>query len=172
MHSWECLAEILKSDVATGIICDIGMAVMYADILHTTNEQRHKNVRYNCRVFILDHKIILIRPKKVLADDGNYRESRWFVPWKQHLKTEEYYLPRSISKITGQHKVPFGDAAIATRDTSLAAETCEELFAPMSPHIYLGLNGIEIVTNGSGSHHQLRKLYQRVRILRSMFRSN
>ena len=48
------------------------------------------------------------------------------------------------------------DAALSFTDTTLAAETCEELFTPRAPHITLALNGIEIITNGSGSHHQLR----------------
>jgi len=39
---------------------------------------------------------------------------------------------------------------------------CEELFVPASPHTILCLSGVEIVTNGSGSHHQLRKLHTRV----------
>jgi NAD+ synthase (glutamine-hydrolysing) len=52
-------------------------------------------------------------------------------------------------------------------DTSLAAETCEELFTPNSPHIKLGLDGVEIIANGSGSHHQLRKLNTRVELMKS-----
>jgi hypothetical protein len=40
----------------------------------------------------------------------------------------------------------------------LAAETCEELFTPAASHIGLALSGVEIISNGSGSHHQLRKL--------------
>ena len=46
------------------------------------------------------------------------------------------------------------------QDTVLAAETCEELFTPQAPHIGLALAGVEIISNGSGSHHQLRKLNQ------------
>ena len=155
LHSWECLAEILKSDLTDEILCDTGMPVM------------HKNVRYNCRVIALNRKILLIRPKLVLASDRNYREPRWFVPWQRHGELEAHYLPRMIREITGQATVPFGDAAIATRDTALAPETCEELFAPNSPHIYLGLDGVEIFANGSGSHHELRKLNQRVDLIRS-----
>src|SRR5262249_32145138 len=34
-----------------------------------------------------------------------------------------------------------------------------------SPHIALGLNGVEIITNSSGSHHQLRKLDQRLSLI-------
>jgi hypothetical protein len=29
LHSWEVLAKILTSEVATGIVCDIGMHVLY-----------------------------------------------------------------------------------------------------------------------------------------------
>ena len=47
-----------------------------------------------------------------------------------------------------------------------AAETCEELFTPRSPHIDLALSGVEIISNGSGSHHQLRKLDQRLDLIR------
>jgi NAD+ synthase (glutamine-hydrolysing) len=153
LHSWECLAEILKSDLTDGIICDIGMPIL------------HKNARYNCRLFLLNRQILLIRPKLFLADDGNYREGRWFVPWQFSRQLEDHYLPRMIREITRQDTVPIGDAAIATRDTALASETCEELFTPNSPNIYLGLDGIEIISNGSGSHHELRKLQRRVELI-------
>lgn len=32
----------------------------------------HKNANYNCRVIIHDGKIVLIRPKMWMANDGNY----------------------------------------------------------------------------------------------------
>jgi NAD+ synthase (glutamine-hydrolysing) len=35
-------------------------------------------VLYNCRIIILNGKILLIRPKLWLANDGNYREERFF----------------------------------------------------------------------------------------------
>ncbi|MEM8861161.1 MAG: NAD(+) synthase [Chloroflexota bacterium] len=154
-HSWEVLAEILKSDLTDGIVCDIGMPVM------------HKDIRYNCRVFVLDRKILLIRPKMILAMDGNYREGRWFTPWRQIRVLEEFVLPYFIRDITGQKIVSIGDGVLRFNDTALAAETCEELFAPDSPNIYLGLDGVEIITNGSGSHHELRKLNQRADLIRN-----
>jgi NAD+ synthase (glutamine-hydrolysing) len=61
----------------------------------------HKNVKYNCRVIVLNGKILLIRPKLYLANSNNYREMRYFIPWPARL-VEEYYLPRMIKKITGQ----------------------------------------------------------------------
>jgi len=37
---------------------------------------------------------------------------------------------------------------------------------PVSPHILMGLDGVEVFTNSSGSHHELRKLYRRVDLIR------
>ncbi|KAK2439238.1 glutamine-dependent NAD synthetase [Trifolium repens] len=46
---------------------------------------------------------------------------------------------------------------------AIAAEVCEELFTPSPPHAELALNGVEVIMNASGSHHQLRKLDDRLR---------
>ena len=35
-----------------------------------------------------------------------------------------------------------------------------------SPHIQMGLDGVEIFTNSSGSHHELRKLYKRIELMK------
>lgn len=71
-------------------------------------------VRYNARVMFYNKKILLIRPKKALANDGNYREMRWFTPWMKDNVLEDFYLPAYLSEITGQTKVPFGDGCIRT----------------------------------------------------------
>eukprot|EP01065_Artemidia_motanka_P046613 TRINITY_DN70_c0_g2_i1.p1 TRINITY_DN70_c0_g2~~TRINITY_DN70_c0_g2_i1.p1 ORF type:complete len:738 (+),score=274.91 TRINITY_DN70_c0_g2_i1:68-2281(+) len=157
-HSWEVIEEILcDKELTRDILVDIGAPV------------NHRNCRYNCRVYLLNGQIVLIRPKIYLANDGNYRETRFFMQWDHNntYRVEDFYLPGRIARITGQRKVPFGVAAIAARDTVVATETCEELFTPQAPHIDLALNGVEIITNGSGSHHQLRKLNQRVDLIKS-----
>jgi NAD+ synthase (glutamine-hydrolysing) len=154
LHSWEILAKIIESQVTTDILCDIGMPIT------------HKNVIYNCRVIVFNGKILLIRPKMWLANDGNYRELRYFTPWTKHRQTEDHYLPRIIQTVTGQVKVPFGDAVVSTLDTCIGVELCEELFTPASPHILMGLDGVEIFTNSSGSHHELRKLFARVELIK------
>ncbi|KAF9531775.1 hypothetical protein CPB83DRAFT_848706 [Crepidotus variabilis] len=154
LHSWEVLAKILSSDETMGIVCDFGMPVV------------HKNVIYNCRIIVHDKKILLIRPKMWLANDGNYRELRYFTPWAKHRQWEDHYLPRIIQAVTKQVKVPFGDAVVSTADTCIGVELCEELFTPASPHILMGLDGVEIFTNSSGSHHELRKLYRRVELIK------
>jgi NAD+ synthase (glutamine-hydrolysing) len=48
-----CVVDIDNGSFA-GILCDIGMPLM------------HDGVRYNCRVFVLNRQIVLIRPKVVL----------------------------------------------------------------------------------------------------------
>ncbi|EAS32013.3 NAD+ synthetase [Coccidioides immitis RS] len=153
LHSWEMMARILADEECHGILLDIGMPIM------------HRNLRFNCRVIAIDGKILLIRPKIWLANDGNYREMRYFTPWERPRHVEDYYLPRIIQRLQGSTKVPFGDAVISTPDTCLGAETCEELFTPAGPHADMGLNGVEIFTNSSGSHHNLRKLDQRVSLI-------
>ncbi|KAM5317233.1 glutamine-dependent NAD(+) synthetase [Glossophaga mutica] len=150
LHSLQVLAALLESPVTQDIICDVGMPVM------------HRNVRYNCRVIFLNRKILLIRPKMALANEGNYHELRWFTPWSRSRQTEEYFLPRMLQDLTKQETVPFGDAVLATQDTCIGSEICEELWMPHSPHIDMGLDGVEIFTNASGSHHVLRKAHARV----------
>ncbi|KAJ6667101.1 hypothetical protein lerEdw1_017079 [Lerista edwardsae] len=102
----------------------------------------HRNVRYNCRVLFLNKQV------------------------------EEYYLPRMIQQITNQESVPFGDAVLATLDTCIGSEMCEELWTPTSPHIEMGIDGVEIFTNSSASHHVLRKANTRVELVNSAMAKN
>ncbi|XP_014485628.1 PREDICTED: probable glutamine-dependent NAD(+) synthetase isoform X2 [Dinoponera quadriceps] len=155
LHCWEVLASLLKSSVCEDMLIDVGMPVM------------HKNVTYNCRVAFLNQRLLLIRPKMRLCEDGNYRESRWFSPWTKARTVEDYFLPRMISQITGQTIVPFGDAVIATTDTCVGFEICEELWHPDSNHIPMSLDGVEIIANGSGSYFELRKAYVTVDLVKS-----
>lgn len=79
---------------------------------------------------------------------------------------EDFYLPRIAQKLTGERKVRIGDALISTLDSCMGTETCEELFTPLSPGIGAALDGCEIFSNSSGSHHELRKLNTRIDLIR------
>ncbi|KAI4119281.1 MAG: hypothetical protein LQ345_000804 [Seirophora villosa] len=59
MHSWEVLAELLTK--CRDILVDVGMPVL------------HRTVLYNCRVLFYNGKILFIRPKMSLANDGLFR---------------------------------------------------------------------------------------------------
>ena len=57
-----------------------------------------------------------------------------------------------ITEVTGQTKVPMGDCVIALRDTVVGYEICEELWNPQATHVDMGLDGVEIIVNGSVLH--------------------
>lgn len=155
LHSWEVLLALLISPTCQDIIVDVGMPVVY------------KHCTYNCRVVFYNKNILLIRPKTLLCDDGNYRESRWFTPWRRLKTVEEFTLPHFISSTTGQTTTVIGDGVISTKDTIIGYEICEELWNPESSHIPLSFDGIEIIVNGSGSYMELRKAYITVELVKS-----
>jgi NAD+ synthase (glutamine-hydrolysing) len=160
--------DLLSSGYSDGILLDLGLPVL------------HRGVLYNCRLFALDRRVLLVRPKLHLAEDGNYRERRYFAAWPHPRALERLPLPECVRAATAragngdddsqkqqQQDAPFGHAVLRfSRDgATLASETCEELFTPRAPHIDLSLQGVEVVTNGSGSHHQLRKLDERLALI-------
>ncbi|CAF3620920.1 unnamed protein product [Fusarium graminearum] len=152
-HSLESLLAILTDTELHGILIDVGLPLM------------HRGCRYNCRAIILDGKLLCLRPKIYLANDGNFRENRFFTPWNRPRYVEQYNLPPALQKHQGVRQVPIGDVILSLNDTTVAAETCEELFTPQAPHINMALNGVEIFTNSSGSHHTLRKLNERLALI-------
>ncbi|CZR50947.1 related to QNS1-glutamine-dependent NAD Synthetase [Phialocephala subalpina] len=160
LHCWKMLEILLKDKELYDILLDIGMPVL------------HRNVGYNCRIICLNGKILLIRPKIWPANDGNYREMRHFTPWLKPREHEEYHLPRMIQKLQGSTHVTFGDAVISTPDTCVGAETCEELFTPDAPHNHMSLDGVEVITNSSGSHFTLRKLNTRLDLITEATKKN
>ncbi|KAI1379221.1 putative glutamine dependent NAD+ synthetase [Hypoxylon crocopeplum] len=153
MHCLEMLTRILSDKSCYDILLDLGLPI------------KHRNVNYNCRVLCLNGKIIFIRPKMFLANDGNYREMRYFTPWLRPTEWEEYHLPRELQKLQGTTHVPFGDCVISTPDTCFGAETCEEMWVPDPPHAHMSLDGVEIFTNSSSSHFSLRKLDIRLKLI-------
>uniref|UniRef100_A0A0A9Z4W3 Glutamine-dependent NAD(+) synthetase n=1 Tax=Lygus hesperus TaxID=30085 RepID=A0A0A9Z4W3_LYGHE len=155
LHSWEVLVAILSSPICRDIVVDVGMPVI------------HKNRTYNCRVIFYNRKILLIRPKLILCDNGNYRESRWFTPWRKERQVEDFWLPHFVAEVTCQQSVPIGDAVLMTRDATIGYEICEELWNPQSTHIPMALDGVEVIVNSSGSYMELRKAYVTVDLVKS-----
>jgi hypothetical protein len=91
-------SQIIRSGCTDDMLCDFGMPVMF------------QSVRYNCRVVCLNRKILLIRPKMFLANDGNYRETRWFTRWQHGWVLLPCQLPPEFSSATadGQISAPIG----------------------------------------------------------------
>ena len=171
-HSWQSLVALLTQTESTvGMICDFGMPILGND-----------GCRYNCRVVCHNRTIVWIRPKTHMADDGNYRESRYFTAYdcgdgsgSTGSKTKMYSLPywvRDQLRAGGvpdhPSSVPLGGAGsyLRTDDgVAIGCESCEELWVPNPSHVGLALKGVEIIGNGSGSHHELRKLDKRLELM-------
>ena len=168
-HCWESLATLIeKGATDDGLLCDFGMPVLF------------RGARYNCRVLVMDRKILLIRPKTDSADSGNYRESRYFTAYRGNgggatggriNETEELILPAIFQEKFHQQSAPFGTHFVQFGDgVSVGCESCEELWTPQAAHIDLALQGVEIIGNGTGSHHELRKMNLRLDVVQSATR--
>jgi len=100
------------SKVTEGIVAEVGCPIL------------HKAALYNGRVIIYNSKIVAIRVKMILADGGNYFETRYFSAWKHPRQVGDFQLPQIIQEVTGQLTVPIGVFIINFNDTSLAYEIC------------------------------------------------
>lgn len=157
LHCWESLEELFdKGATDDGLLCDFGMPILYA------------GARYNCRILCRNKQILMIRPKTALADNGNYREGRYFTAYQSPSsgEQEQIQLPTFWADKFGQCFAPFGVGFLQCADgATIGCESCEELWTPHSAHIDMALTGVEIIGNGSGSHHELRKLNARLGLM-------
>jgi NAD+ synthase (glutamine-hydrolysing) len=147
MLSMNIVRNICNSDLTNDIMLVLGIPVI------------HNGVKYNTMTFISNGKIILIRPKINLADDGNYREARWFTSWSKE-GLENFELEGFQQK-----SAPIGVAIINCNGVKIAAEVCEELWIPQSMNIPLYLNDTDIILNSSGSHFEMNKIQKRIDLL-------
>lgn len=107
-HSWDVVRDIILSGVTNGIVADVGLPIL------------HKAALYNGRVILHNSKVVAIRVKQIMADGGNYFETRYFSAWKHPRSVGEFMLPQVIQEATGQLTVPIGSFVINFNDTSLA----------------------------------------------------
>ena len=107
-----------------------------------------------------------------MADDGNYRESRWFTAWKKGFLLEDFILPSFISDKINQERTKIGVGVVKFLDCSYAPEVCEEMWIPFSPSIDFCMHGVEIIGNSSGSHFQMNKQERRYEIVVNTSKKN
>ncbi|KAL9040150.1 MAG: hypothetical protein Q9214_004599, partial [Letrouitia sp. 1 TL-2023] len=139
---YDCLDHFLENETYHFSLEMLGRILDEYDCIPPTSlfAEKYRNLRLNCRILALDGKILLIRPKLWLANDGNYRENRYFTPWREGL-CEDFILPGSMQRRQGAVRVPIGDMVLSTAD------------------------GVEVFTNSSASHHELRKLDKRLALI-------
>lgn len=64
-HSLDMLFSILTDSSLHGILIDVGLPIM------------HRGCRYNSRAFVIDGKLLCLRPKIYLANDGYVHKLAW-----------------------------------------------------------------------------------------------
>jgi NAD+ synthase (glutamine-hydrolysing) len=154
-YSFDIIKEIIKKSREVDMIISLGCPII------------HNDVKYNTNIFIYGGKIVLIRPKTILADDGNYREARWFTVWPKD-KYEEF-----VYELYGKkEKCPIGIASINYDGVLIAGEICEELWAPESMNTGLYLSGVDIIINPSGSYFEAGKLEKRINLIKHATKKN
>ena len=100
---------------------------------------------YNCAVAISDGNVLGVIPKTFLPNYGEFYEQRHFVS-----------APKVLNEISiSGRKVPFGTDLIFkaenNADLTVAAELCEDLWAPRSPSVSHALAGANVIVNLSCS---------------------
>lgn len=88
-------------------------------------------------VIMLNAKILLVRPKLQMADDGLYREGRYFQAYDTSKGVQHITLPSFIQSLYGQETALFGQVILDLKDTCIGFECCEELWQPLSQNIEL-----------------------------------
>ena len=158
LHLISILLKIYSKE-CYGCLLDIGAPVMHRldcqfQPCLSSLAKEYRNLRLNCRILALDGKILLIRPKLWLANDGNYRlatfqrlppagnlaklqpflrEMRYFTPWREGL-CEDFILPRSMQPRQGAVRVPIGDMILSTADVR-AISASYSLFLVPAPGV-------------------------------------
>ena len=101
----------------------------------------------------------------VARASGRYSETHWYFDDTYHQSAHSWTCVHNARcsyrawLMTGQREVPFGVFIVVCNDTTIASETCEELFTPDSPSLALGLNGAEIIAVSLIQHRQLMQRF-------------
>ncbi|MDE7440288.1 MAG: NAD(+) synthase [Clostridia bacterium] len=115
---------------------------------------------YNCAVAVSDGNVLGVIPKTFLPNYGEFYEQRHFVS-----------APKTLTEINIlDNKVPFGTNLIFKSennvDLTVAAELCEDLWAPKSPSVSHALAGANVIVNLSCSDEIVGKAEYRKDLVR------
>ena len=111
---------------------------------------------FNCAAFLQGGKLVALVPKRHLPNYNEFYEKRWFAP-AANRKSSSLLLPDADGVPV---EVPFGeDLLIASPDASLvlAADICEDLWAPVPPSSLACTAGANLMVNLSASNETIGK---------------
>ncbi|MDE5766277.1 MAG: NAD(+) synthase [Clostridia bacterium] len=138
----EAIKNICKETVGIKTLVFVGAPLTYDGRL------------YNCAVAIINGEILGIVPKTFLPNYGEFYEARNFAPAPN-------FDDIVFADFCGQECVRFGAnlilKAYGCNDFTVAAEICEDLWAPDSPSIRLAKAGANIIVNLSASNETVGK---------------
>jgi NAD+ synthase (glutamine-hydrolysing) len=120
---------------------------------------RRDGVLYNCAVMLAGGRMAGAVPKTYLPNAKEFYERRWFTSGKD--------IAGETIRIGGR-TVPFGtDLLWNVNGTKVAAEICEDMFAPINPGTHAALAGAEVVANLSASNELIGKAEYRKLLISS-----
>ena len=114
------------------------------------------NQLFNCLVLLHGGAPVAVVPKSRLPNYGEFYEKRWFAPASARLSDHVLWPLENGECI----QVPFGeDLLVADRTGAvvLAAEICEDLWAPVPPSGFACLAGADVILNPSASNETVTK---------------
>ena len=114
------------------------------------------NQLFNCLVLLHGGVPVAVVPKSCLPNYGEFYEKRWFAPASARLSDHVLWPLENGECI----QVPFGeDLLVADRTGAvvLAAEICEDLWAPVPPSGFACLAGADVILNPSASNETVTK---------------
>lgn len=110
---------------------------------------------YNCAILAFQGKILAAIPKTYIPNYGEFYEKRWFKVLKTDLEIISY----------AKQEIPFGTDIILkdikNREVSIAAEVCEDMWAPIPKSNIHAINGANIILNLSASNDAVGKFEYR-----------
>ena len=130
--AYDSLRQIVKASERHSSVWVVGMPLKLGGTL------------YNCAVFIQSGKVVGAVPKCFIPNYNEFYELRW---WSSGRGLD------STVEIAGLNEFPVSDRMIfATPDgVKIAAEICEDLWAPIPPSTYAAMAGADIIVNLSAS---------------------
>lgn len=104
-----------------------------------------KNKLMNCAFTIFNGEVILITPKKNIANYNEFYEKRWFV---SGAKADEF---------SNEYGADIGSMMEICNGVTLGVEICEDLWVPNPPSSQFVVDGANIIVNLSASDEYVSK---------------
>ena len=133
------LAAILKTSEGLNLVVLVGLPV------------RHNGKLYNCAAVLCNGELLGLVPKMHLPNYGEFYEKRHFIPGMREPECTE---------LAGQETLIGTNLLFACKQMPafvLAAEVCEDLWAPVPPSCAHALAGSTVVANLSASDETVGK---------------